>query len=115
MILRKVDKARLKKNHDLQGQAQAMGQSLDLKPVVKLFTPDAQATWLITELDENGIAFGLADLGMQSPELGYIDLNEIMSVRSPLGLPVERDRFFTADKMLTQYADAARSKDCVAA
>jgi hypothetical protein len=25
--------------------------ALDFKPVVKLFTPDAQCTWLLTELD----------------------------------------------------------------
>jgi len=27
-------------------------QALDFKPVVKLFTPDAQCTWLLTEIDE---------------------------------------------------------------
>ena len=33
---------------------------LDFLPVVKLFTPDANATWLLTELDEDGdTAFGL--------------------------------------------------------
>jgi len=26
-------------------------QALDFKPVVKLFTPDAQCTWLLIELD----------------------------------------------------------------
>lgn len=38
----------------------------DFFPVVKLFTPDAQCTWLLTELDpsEPDIAFGLCDLGM---------------------------------------------------
>jgi Protein of unknown function (DUF2958) len=34
----------------------------DFKPVVKLFTPDAQCTWLVTELDpDDGLAFGLCD------------------------------------------------------
>jgi len=27
-------------------------KALDFKPVVKLFTPDAQRTWLLTEIDE---------------------------------------------------------------
>ena len=27
-------------------------RALDFKPVVKLFTPDAQCTWLLTEIDE---------------------------------------------------------------
>jgi hypothetical protein len=30
--------------------------ALDFKPVVKLFTPDAQCTWLLTEL-EDGLLF----------------------------------------------------------
>ncbi|WP_428610602.1 DUF2958 domain-containing protein [Sedimenticola sp.] len=43
------------------GQAHAEGQDIDPPPVVKLFTPDAKATWLLTELDpEDGdTAFGL--------------------------------------------------------
>jgi Protein of unknown function (DUF2958) len=37
---------------------------IDFKPVVKLFTPDAQCTWLLTELGLDDIAYGLCDLGM---------------------------------------------------
>jgi Protein of unknown function (DUF2958) len=40
--------------------------ALDFKPVVKLFTPDAQCTWLLTELDD-GLLFGLCDLGKGEP------------------------------------------------
>ncbi|WP_425419266.1 DUF2958 domain-containing protein [Oricola indica] len=67
----------------------------DFLPVVKLFTPDAQCTWLLSELDPEGtdMAFGLCDLGMQCPELGYVRISELESVRGRLGLPVERDRF----------------------
>jgi hypothetical protein len=38
--------------------------SHDPCPVVKLFTPDAAATWLLTEIDPDNrdIAFGLCDL-----------------------------------------------------
>ena len=37
----------------------------DPEPVVKLFTPDANATWLLTELDPDDpdLAFGLCDIG----------------------------------------------------
>jgi hypothetical protein len=50
-------------------------QALDFKPVVKLFTPDAQCTWLLTEFDEGtDLAFGLCDLGLGCPELGYVSL-----------------------------------------
>jgi hypothetical protein len=44
-------------------------QALDFKPVVKLFTPDAQCTWLITELDTDGLLFGFAILGSAAPSL----------------------------------------------
>ena len=82
-----------------------------LKPVVKLFTPDSQATWLLVSTDPHypEIAYGLADLGLGCPELGDICLNELTSVKGPLGLPVERDRHFTPTKTLGEYAkEAAR-------
>src|SRR6202051_1704672 len=82
---------------------------LDFKPVVKLFTPDAQCTWLLTELGLDDIAFGLCDLGMGAPELGYVSMTELRSVRGPLGLPIERDPHFDADKTIGAYADEARA------
>jgi hypothetical protein len=83
--------------------------ALDFKPVVKLFTPDAQCTWLLTELDpDDGLAFGLCDLGMGEPELGYVSLVEIAGVRGKLGLPVERDLHFVADKSISAYAEETR-------
>jgi hypothetical protein len=84
--------------------------ALDFKPLVKLFTPDAQCTWLLTELDpDGGLAFGLCDLGMGEPELGYVSLIELAAVRGKLGLPVERDLHFEADKAISAYAEEARS------
>jgi len=79
------------------------------KPALKLFSPVGAATWLISEIDENRIMFGLCDLGHGSPELGYVSLDEIESVRLPFGLKIERDLHFTPDKTLAEYADEARS------
>jgi hypothetical protein len=74
------------------------------------FTPDARCTWLLTELDpDGGLAFGLCDLGMGEPELGYVSLIELCSVRGELGLPVERDLHFDAEKTISAYADEART------
>jgi Protein of unknown function (DUF2958) len=83
---------------------------IDFKPVVKLFTPDAQCTWLLTELGRDDIAFGLCDLGLGCPELGYVSMTELRALRGPLGLPIERDETFDADKPLSAYADEAREK-----
>lgn len=85
------------------------GNTVDLKPVVKLFTPDGSATWLLTEMDENGLAFGLCDMGFGSPELGYVSIYKVAAARGPLGLPIERDRWFTANKTLSDYAEDARN------
>src|SRR3546814_20959317 len=45
----------------------------DPLPVVQFFTPDAWATWLLTELDPDhpDIAFGLCALGLGAPDRGY--------------------------------------------
>jgi len=89
----------------------------DFFPVVKLFTPDAACTWLLSELDpdEPDIAFGLCDLGMGFPELGSVRISELGSLRGRLGLPVERDLHFAADKTLSEYADEARTCCCIKA
>ncbi len=51
--------------------------------------------------------FGLCDLGMGFPELGYVSLFELATVRNTLGLHMERDLHFKADKALSQYAEEA--------
>ena len=91
------------------GQA-SQEQDRDHTPVVKLFTPDANATWLLTEIDpeDPDRAFGLCDLGLGSPELGYVSLAELAAVRGPMGLPVERDQHFDADGPLSRYAGEAQ-------
>jgi hypothetical protein len=53
-------------------------------------------------------AYGLCDLGLGSPELGYVSLFELASYRSRFGLPLERDRHFHARKPILEYAAEAR-------
>jgi hypothetical protein len=96
-------------------QRQAIDNSfnaLDFHPVVKLFTPDANATWLLTELDpqDPDLAFGLCDCGLGEPELGYVRISELESLRGRMGLPVERDEYFEADRHLADYAELARDR-----
>lgn len=82
----------------------------DPAPVVKLFTPDAGATWLLTEIDpdDHEHAFGLCDLGLGMPEIGWVGLADLATVRGGLGLPIERDLHFRAEKRLSAYARDAR-------
>ena len=51
------------------------------KPVVKYFTPFGAATWLISEIDDENMMFGLCDLGQGFPELGYVHLQDLMSLK----------------------------------
>jgi len=88
----------------------AAGKPCDPLPVVRLFTPDAHATWLLTELDpEDGdTAYGLCDLGLGIPALGHVKLSELASIVGPLKQPVLRDRYFQAARRLSEYVHLAQ-------
>jgi hypothetical protein len=92
------------------GAARAQGHDIDPLPVVKLFTPDAHATWLLTELDpEDGdTAFGLCDVGIGMPELGTVRLSDLAGIVGPLKRPIERDLYFVAKRTLSEYVRLAR-------
>ncbi len=92
------------------GRETLQNPDFDPAPVVKLFTPDAGATWLLTEIDpdDHDHAFGLCDLGLGAPELGWVSLRELATARGRLGLPVERDLHFRAEKRLSAYAREAQ-------
>ena len=102
-------KEQLIANGRQQAAVRGTDEEIDFFPVVKLFTPDAGATWLLTEIDpdETDLAFGLCDLGLGFPELGSVSLSELASVRGRLGLPVERDLHFAPKKPLSAYAEEA--------
>ena len=92
----------------LRANAKERKPAFEVKPVLKLFNPCGAATWLFTELDEDGdTLFGLCDLGMGYPEMGYASLSEIASVTLRFGLKIERDMHFTANKSLQEYANEA--------
>ena len=95
---------------DLRARLIANGQCRgDHTPVVKFFSPVGAATWLFSELDEDGdTLFGLCDLGFGCPEMGSASLAEIAAVTLPFGLTIERDLCFEGRFPLTIYADAAR-------
>lgn len=102
--------AALRRQLLLNGHKSRSQPDFDPVPIVKLFTPDGNTTWLLTELnpDNPDLAFGLCDLGLGSPELGYVSLAEIASIRGRLGLPVERDRWFSTTDPLSIYIQRAR-------
>ncbi|MFD2429868.1 DUF2958 domain-containing protein [Sphingobium scionense] len=81
----------------------------DPAPVVKFFNPLGAATWLATELyDDGDTLFGLADLGFGCPELGCVSLSELAGIRLSFGLQIERDIGFSTTASLSVWADTAR-------
>ena len=103
-LMTKAIENKLKKNFEANME---LGE-LDFKPELKLFG-GSDCTWLISEYDEeNQLFFGLADLGMGFPEMGWISKTELESARFQFGLGIERDMYFKADKKLAEYAKEAK-------
>ena len=74
------------------------GKGKNALAYVKLFTPDSNFTWYITELDlEEKLCFGLID-GFEK-ELGYFSLEELSNIKGNLSLKVERDISFQPTKL----------------
>ena len=65
--------------------------------ICKFFYPDFSWTWYPIEFDGKDTFYGLVD-GFEE-ELGYFSLSELLSNRGKLGLPVERDGFFTPRRL----------------
>ena len=65
---------------------------------VKLFNPSGPGSWYISEVrktQEYTEAFGVADLGYGTPEMGYFNIDEITKLSfPPFMLKVERDKWF---------------------
>ena len=102
MLLTKADRAKLP---PLYSQSERGGAAI---APVKLFTPDSSWTWYVTEFDGDDLAFGLV-VGIEA-ELGYFRISELEAVRGPLGLPVERDLYWTP-KPLEQIAPALYAEE----
>ena len=84
-------------NGKMQAAVRGTDDEIDFEPVVKLFNPYGFGTWLLTEL-------------------GSISISEIKGWRHPvLGLGIERDLHWSAQKTLSAYAEEARKAGYIAA
>lgn len=81
----------------------------DHPPVVKLFVPNTNATWLLKDMLPDGdMCFGLCDLGLGEPELGYVSLKELEQLLIFGHWRVERDLHFQTELPLSKWTAAAR-------
>lgn len=82
-------------------------QEMEEDPVcfLKFFTPFGRATWYVIEgkQEEDGdyLFFGYVESPIDPlfNELGYFTLNELKSIRGPLGLGVERDLYYEPTRL----------------
>lgn len=97
------------------GRIAVAGTPHDPLPLLRLFTPDAHATWLLVSLDpsDNDTAYGLIDLGLGMPELGHVKLSDLASIVGPLKQPVMRDRYFQAVRPLSEYVRLAQENGSI--
>lgn len=108
--------AALHANYHMARKVDEAADATHLFPPLKLFLPATACTWLIVEAnpDDPDELFGLCDLGQGCPELGYVSMTELTSVRDPrLGLAVERDGSFEPKMSLGDYADEARARGSI--
>lgn len=88
----------------------------DHHPVAHIVLPGTNCEWLISEIDpeEPRIAFGLCDLGMGFPEMGYVDLEELQSLRiGPFGFSVFCNPLFEGKYPLSVYWRASKGHNCI--
>ena len=92
------------------GEARAAGRNIDPLPVVRLFTPDAHAIWLLAALDpdDGDTAWGLIDLGIGMSELGSAKLSDLAGIVGPRKRPILRDKYFRASRPLSEYVRLAQ-------
>lgn len=81
------------------------GKKGDATCVCEFFLCQGAWTWYITEYDGDDTFFGVIINGYGEGEFGYISLKELQSVRTRMGLGVERNKVFTP-KPLKDIHDA---------
>lgn len=97
------------------GEARAAGRRVDPLPVVRLFTPDGHATWLLAALDpaDGDTAWGLIDLGIGMPALGTVKLSDLAGIVGPRQRPILRDLYFRAARPLSEYVQLAQREGSI--
>ena len=89
IITKEIEKAFAKQGHTGNMSAK------DIKIVMKLFNPAGAGTWYLYEKEDDDIYWCFANLGdPMCAECGTVSMQELMSLRLPFGLKIERDMHF---------------------
>ena len=90
LLLTKADKKKLPKLYSQENVKDPMVQ-------VKFFDPTSGWTWYATEFDGKDLFFGFVK--GHEDEMGYFSLCELENTRGKMGLPLERDKFWTPTRL----------------
>ena len=67
----------------------------DKQVIVKFFNPLGSQTWEVVEGEEEPdgewLFFAKCDLGLGTPEWGYVTLSQLEEIKLPMGMGIERD------------------------
>ena len=74
------------------------GKGLEAEVLVKYFNPCGSGTWLITEAEkqEDGDWLLFGYIHIHEWEWGYVLLSELLNLRLPFGMAIERDIYSSA-------------------
>ncbi|MEK7456469.1 DUF2958 domain-containing protein [Sphingobium sp. WTD-1] len=92
-------------NHEIQQPLKGTRKEINFQPIVKLHIPGTFCMWLLTECDNDGMAFGLCQI--QCAELGSVWLPEVADLDLN-GVRVIEDETFVVNHSLNTYADMAK-------
>jgi|13_taG_2_1085334.scaffolds.fasta_scaffold18662_5 hypothetical protein len=84
---------------------ESLDSIMDKKPVAKLFNPTGIGRWWLWSI-QDGVFLGIAEL--QEREMGYFTLDELESFKGTLGIPIERDKYYSADKTFNELLNGEK-------
>lgn len=105
-MMRPEDVQRLVINGQEQAKVKGTSKEIDFEPAVRLHIEGTDMMWLLTELEDTEIAFGLCQISVA--ELGSVWLPELADM-DVQGLRVVQDVDFKPTITLSGYARQARA------
>jgi len=89
-LLTKEIKTKAEKQYD-------KGSDMEQKVVAKFFNPMGKGTWyLMNKSPEDDYCWGIVD--WMAVEMGSFSIKELEELQLPMGMKIERDKYFTPVK-----------------
>jgi len=96
-LLTKEIKTKAEKQYD-------KGSDMNQEVVAKFFNPIGQGTWyLMNKSPEDDYCWGIVD--WMEIEVGSFSIKELEELQLPMGMKIERDRYFTPIKAEKLFRD----------